>query len=83
VTGLTHRLQIAAKKVRVEIKDVYLTTGAHDILLAEAPLEFGDVIAKRSSILMNTERGSKLRHVQSSIGPALMQKNMRACRQHG
>lgn len=34
-----------AKKVGVEIKEVYLTTGAHDILLlAEAPL--GDHITK-------------------------------------
>ncbi|OAF16708.1 GYD family protein [Bradyrhizobium neotropicale] len=34
-----------AKKVGVEIKDIYLTSGAHDILvLAEAPL--GDHITK-------------------------------------
>jgi uncharacterized protein with GYD domain len=34
-----------AKKVGVEIRDVYLTTGAHDLLLlAEAPL--GDHITK-------------------------------------
>jgi uncharacterized protein with GYD domain len=34
-----------AKKVGVEIKEVYLTTGAHDVLLlAEAPL--GDHITK-------------------------------------
>ena len=34
-----------AKKVGVEIKEVYLTTGAHDLLLlAEAPL--GDHITK-------------------------------------
>ena len=34
-----------AKKVGVEIKEVYLTTGAHDLLLlAEAPL--GDQITK-------------------------------------
>ena len=62
MTGLTHRSQIAPKKVGVEIKEVYLTTGAHDILLrAEPPLgdhitKFALAIASRGNVRTSTSR---------------------------